>query len=318
MAGLLNDRISINGWHSLPIDLLQSIISCLRAQQENSLRHHKGLSVLCLVNKHWCQAVDESIRKLYLAKDIKRAGLFRLSQRFRYVTTLSLKDCNSDAVMVLPCFRSSLTHLYIKTYKEITKSAASAISSIRTLEHLTIWSTSLSDSTLQLVATLPSLGHLALTGSLNVTDDGMQIIGNCQAPIQSLELHGLCNVTDKGLMDLTQLTSLTFLDLSGCDRITDRGLKSLTGLPSLSELILYDCSRITNAGLNWLSVMTSLTHLDIGVESVPLGEKITDEDVQPLVGLSILKSLDIRGRDSITESGLSFLRQSMPQIVIVR
>ncbi len=107
--------------------------------------------------------------------------------------------------------------------------------------------------------------HLDLSGYKNLSDDQLQTILEQLkgTKIQSINLQGCSQLTNKGLEHFSKLASLTSLNLSGCPNITDEGIEHLSKLSSLTSLNLSGCHNITDEGLEYLSKLTSLSSLNL-------------------------------------------------------
>ena len=91
-------------------------------------------------------------------------------------------------------------------------------------------------------------------------------------------------VTDKGLIELSELFKLQSLNLSGTN-ITDAGLEQLKKLTKLQTLDLRN-TNITDAGLKHLKRLTKLRGLDLN------NTKVTEEGLEKLQ--TALPDCDIR------------------------
>jgi hypothetical protein len=101
---------------------------------------------------------------------------------------------------------------------------------------------------------LPALTSLVLEGVQGLTLDGLSAVGRLPS-LTYLTLHS-SNVTNAGLHQLRDRTSLTTLSLSNCSRVTDHGMRELSGLTALTTLYLADCSNVTKVdpGAAWLDL----------------------------------------------------------------
>ena len=70
--------------------------------------------------------------------------------------------------------------------------------------------------------------------------------------VTHLDLSGSSQVTDEGMRHLQKMPQLQGLNLSGC-RITDRGLENLRALPDLRRFEVYHQGSVTDAGAAHLS-----------------------------------------------------------------
>jgi hypothetical protein len=96
---------------------------------------------------------------------------------------------------------------------------------------------------------------------------------------------GECPITDAGLVHLSEMHKLHFLDLADNERITDAGLAHIRHLRSLSTLNLFGCS-ITDAGLVSLRTLSSLRRLIVD-ENI-LGDEAIRDVLEAIPGLRIL------------------------------
>jgi hypothetical protein len=70
-------------------------------------------------------------------------------------------------------------------------------------------------------------------------------------------------ITDKQVLELSNLTGLTNLNLAHCSNVTSEGLQTLSSLTALTWLNLAHCYNVTSEGLQTLSSLTALTTLDL-------------------------------------------------------
>jgi hypothetical protein len=68
-------------------------------------------------------------------------------------------------------------------------------------------------------------------------------------------------ITDKGLANLSNSRSISYIDLRGCTGMTDGGLLHLAKMPSLKTLRLGGCTGITSRGIEVFSELSG-----VGVE----------------------------------------------------
>ena len=169
----------------------------------------------------------------------------------------------------------------------------------------------ISDADVQLVATLPDLQWLRLSGA-GITDDSAKHLKG----LQRLKMLGLLftDMTNDGLACVENMTTLDALDLRGSARIGDPGLARLKKLTRLTTLKLQT-TNVTDAGLDHLQGMSALTTLALeqavltpaGLEKVgklfPKLEELSllgcatvdDDGVGRLAALRRLRRLSLRG-----------------------
>jgi Leucine-rich repeat (LRR) protein len=154
---------------------------------------------------------------------------------------------------------------------------------LKRLETLGIEYNGITDAGLRHLRTFPHLKHLFLKGNFQITDAGMETLGEMQ-----------------------QLESLDVMEIP----VSDRGVKYLAGLTNLRELHLRT-KKLTNVGLAHLQALGNLERLSI--ESA----RITDACVSDLKRLSDLQFLSLRGTQ-LSDVGLSSLQRALPNCQIKR
>lgn len=117
-----------------------------------------------------------------------------------------------------------------------------------------------------------------------------------------LDLRGSQRLTDKGLMQLSDLPSLEIAKLDNCHSIKGRGLAVLARSHHLHTLSLANCRRLTDEAI------INISHL-ISLESLSLDgcRCLTDRSVVAIRNLTQMKRLDLSQCDLITDSGLEEL-----------
>ena len=165
----------------------------------------------------------------------------------------------------------------------------------------------INDSEISCVAKLKHLKHLHLQYADDITDKGMEAIGN-MVGLESLCING-AEITDVGLMHLRNLKKLEYLDLNLHSlQISDAGMVHIGNMPALRHLCLAD-TQITDAGLSNLQSLTNLDELDLSANA------ITDAGLQYLKRLKKLKTLDLGGTQ-VTPDGIRELQKSLPNTKI--
>lgn len=120
--------------------------------------------------------------------------------------------------------------------------------------------------------------------------------------ITLLDLRGSQRLTDKGLMQLSDLTSLEIAKLDNCHSIQGRGLVALARSHQLHTLSLANCRRLTDEAIINISHLMSLEAL-----SLDGCRCLTDRSVVAIGNLTQMKRLDLSQCDLITDAGLEEL-----------
>jgi hypothetical protein len=135
-----------------------------------------------------------------------------------------------------------------------------------------------------------------------LTDKGMLAVSSL-ASLTFLALTYCRNITDEGMRAVSNCTTLKSLNLFGCDKLTDEDMRAVSSLPALTFLDIAWCNKVTNEGLRALSNCTALTELDIRQ-----CYKVTDEGVRALSSLPALTSLELRECPNVMAAGVQALR----------
>ncbi|CAJ1082552.1 uncharacterized protein si:ch73-173p19.1 [Xyrichtys novacula] len=229
----------------------------------------------------------------------------------------------TDATLaVLPTCVPQLRLLSIKQTKVKDVSALAQLSSLQTLN---LDGTGVTESSLEHLASHPTLTSLSLAGiSVNDGNQALQIISGLR--LTQLTLPGRHSVTDSGLSFLSRLCLLSELDLTDYTQVTDQGVSQLSTMSRLKKLSLSN-TQVTDAGLPSLrglqelqelcldrTAVTSrgvaeliicLPHLQVlGLASTQVGDTVVRRG---LIRCNHLVKLNL-SRTRITDHGLKFLK----------
>jgi hypothetical protein len=121
----------------------------------------------------------------------------------------------------------------------------------------------------------------------------------------SLDLRGSQQLTDKGLMQLFDLSNLEVAQLDGCFSIQGKGLVAFSMSNRLHSLSLANCRRLSDEAL------INISHLD-SLETLSLDgcRCLTDRSMVAIGSLFRLKKLDLSQCDLITDGGLENLENA--------
>ena len=117
-----------------------------------------------------------------------------------------------------------------------------------------------------------------------------------------LDLRGSQRLTDKGLVQLSDLPKLEIAKLDNCHSIQGRGLTALSRSHNLHTLSLANCRRLTDEAI------INISHLVL-LEALSLDgcRCLTDRSAVAIGNLVNMKRLDLSQCDLITDSGLKEL-----------
>jgi hypothetical protein len=118
-----------------------------------------------------------------------------------------------------------------------------------------------------------------------------------------LDLRGSQRLTDKGLLQLSDLSSLEVARLDNCFSIQGRGLVAFSLSRRLLSLSLANCRRLTDEAIVNISHLTSLEAL-----SLDGCRCLTDRSMVAISCLFRIKKLDLTQCDLISDEGLKELK----------
>ncbi len=207
---------------------------------------------------------------------------------------------------------SNLPYLKSLTIEGGTAATLEGIHSLTALQELTVRNANLRTADLLIVAALPSLEKLTLSGC------GLSGIDNL-AEAKNLQYLDLSNNAVRDFSALSFMTALTYLDLS------DNALTSLNAASGLTGLQTLKVAGNSLTSLSPISGCTSLKELDVssnslyslsGIEKLTALENLNAgdndlTDLTPVSGLTALHTLDVSD-NSLTDisclSGLNGLQ----------
>ncbi len=161
------------------------------------------------------------------------------------------------------------------------------------LESLALAQTHVTDSALEVVATLPALRELDLFFCEHFTDAGASQLRRAPG-LETLNVRGT-KISDSGVKFLTELKLLRKLDI-GITEIGDPSIELMESLPRLESLAIGG-NRIGEVGIASLRALKRLRHLDMsGAQVTDSGiwaVTVTDLNLSEIGALSGLESLNL-------------------------
>ncbi|KAJ8277031.1 hypothetical protein GJAV_G00070700 [Gymnothorax javanicus] len=246
-----------------------NLASCSKLT-DSCLQHITGLNSLSFLSLDHTKVSDAGMVKYLQSAPL---SLTQLSLNQTGVTDLTLT--------VLP---TSVPQLRLLSIKHTKVTSVSPLAELPGLQTLYLDGTSVTEESLEHLATHPSLSSLSIAG-IGVAD------GN-----RALQI-----VSD---LKLTQLT------LPGRHCVTDSGLAFLSRLSLLSELDLTDYTHVTDQGTTHLATMTRLKKLSLS------NTMVTDEGLLPLRSLQDLLELCL-DRTAVTSRGVAACVSGLPQLQVL-
>ncbi len=175
---------------------------------------------------------------------------------------------------------------------------------LRRVSQVTIQSANLKEYDLAVLADLPYLTYLSLSGPA-ATDASLEHVKNLKQ-LRCLKLMD-SNVSDEGLRCVSGLKSLEFLILDGTP-VTGAGMSHLRGLEKIDELYLQG-TNVTSACLEDLAAIKSLRVLRLENTRV-CGEGLVD-----LAKMPKLEIVSLQGTPT-SDADLKFLKQIPSHVLL--
>ncbi|XP_066448080.1 F-box and leucine-rich repeat protein 13 isoform X2 [Eleutherodactylus coqui] len=238
----------------------------------------------------------------------------------------------------------NLNHIYITDCQKITDIGLKALASLKNITVLNVADCiRISDPGVRQVVEGPSgnkIRELNLTNCLRVSDLSLLRIAQKCHNLNFLSLRFCENVTDSGIELLGNMTSLISIDISGTS-ITDQGLTALGAQSKIRELSVSECLGITDIGIQkFCHQSRDLEALDIShclqvtnstvktiafcckmLTSINMAgcPKITDVSFQYLSGgCRYLHIIDISGSIHLSDKALKYLQKGCSQLRTLR
>jgi len=210
---------------------------------------------------------------------------------------------------------------HICTPYELTDAEMAGIATLQTVNEMEIVGDLLTDAGLASIAKLRNLEVLHLEGTMMMTDDGLKVLATLPK-LRHLRLSG--PFTDRGLAYLAAAPSLKAMWLE-TPRATEEGLRHLSKIGSLERLCVPWLDHITDRSITYLKAMPKLVALGVGdawsgdagmtslasltdleVLAIKGGSNLTNNGLKPLAAMPKLRALQIY-HSQITEQGLPYL-----------
>ncbi|CAN0159865.1 unnamed protein product [Ascophyllum nodosum] len=253
--------------------------------------------------------MSKSVRTLNLAETaVRDEEVQTMSRELTGLTALNLDRCDVGDTSLRAL--SSMTQLERLNLADtgVTDAGMVHLATLTRLKDLNLFFCSISDSGLTSLTTLTGLKRLNLD-TRDVGDAGMVQLTSLRL-LETLDVFS-SSVTDSGVAEgLSWLPSLTSLEICS-GRLTDRGLLHLSRVRTLTRLNVSQNQGITAAGLRYIGSMTRLRELNLSSCS------ITPASLDSLAGLVKLESLAVFGC-RLGVSDLERLRGKMPNLKVVR
>ena len=175
----------------------------------------------------------------------------------------------------------------------VTESDLRRLEGLTSLTSLKLGQTHISDSSLELVASLPELRELDLFFCEHITDAGASLLRGA-TQLERLNLRGT-KISDSGVKFLTEIETLEVLDV-GITEISDSSVGLLEPLPNLKSLAIGG-NKIGESGIARLRSLRQLLRLDLsGAQVTDSGiwaVTVTDLNLDEIASLKNLESLNL-------------------------
>jgi hypothetical protein len=169
----------------------------------------------------------------------------------------------------IACLRNlpRLNHLDLYGSFSVGDEAVAGLKDCRLLKTLCVGSTGVSDKGLAYLKDLPELQSLNLIFNMSITNEGLAHLRNC-THLTALDLFGT-RVGDAGMAAVASIATLKELELDRTE-VTDKGLVNLQKLSSLTVLHLNKLSGVTDEGLAHLEQLKTLRSIQVANTGVTL------------------------------------------------
>jgi hypothetical protein len=154
-------------------------------------------------------------------------------------------------------------------------------------------------STSSLLAKSPAQDMPTLGSSSSVAVSSSSCL---TSQMTALDLRGSQRLTDRGLLQLTDLSRLEVAKLDHCHSLQGRGLLALARSHHLHTLSLQQCRRLTDEAVLNISHLVSLEHLNLAGCRC-----LTNVSLAAVADLVHLRALDLSQCDLLTDAGLDML-----------
>ena len=175
----------------------------------------------------------------------------------------------------------------------VTDADLQRLAGATSLVSLKLAQTHVSDSALEIVASLPALRELDLFFCEHITDAGASLL-RAASRMERLNVRGT-KISDSGVKFLTELQNLERLDI-GITEVSDASVGLLEALPGLRTLAIGG-NKIGEPGIASLRSLRELRHLDLsGAQVTDSGiwaVTVTDLNLDEVAALRGLESLNL-------------------------
>ncbi|XP_073429739.1 F-box and leucine-rich repeat protein 13 [Dendrobates tinctorius] len=201
----------------------------------------------------------------------------------------------------------NLNHIYIADCQKITDISLKNLASLKNIAVLNVADCiRISDPGVRQVVEGPSgnkIRELNLTNCLRVSDLSLLRIAQKCHNLNFLSLRYCENVTDSGIELLGNMTSLISIDISGTS-ITDQGLMALGAQSKIRELCVSECLGVTDIGIQKFCHQSK----DLEVLDISHCLQVTNNTVKTIAFCcKMLTSINIAGCPKITDISIQYL-----------
>jgi Leucine-rich repeat (LRR) protein len=186
----------------------------------------------------------------------------------------------------------------------ITGSCLASLRGSRSLEELQFYGSPLSAAGFENIGAITNLRDLYFN-QVDVRDRNLSDLRNLTGLTRLTLDYNQSKITDAGLVHLSGMTRLEWLDLTGC-KITGGGLASLQDMKQLKRLCL-GWTRVDDRGLEIIAGFLRLEHLELHQT------KITDAGLVHLRGLKNLRKLSV-SHTAVTPLAVKELEKAIPTL----
>lgn len=221
----------------------------------------------------------------------------------------------SDAFIATLATSTTLRDLCLTACSTLTSTSCLHLANAGRLTALRFRSSpTLDDRAVSHLAQLPTLTTLDLALSRHISDSSLTALSNPEAlpNLHRLTFSQCTNITDNGVIHLSQNHNVRVLDLSFCHHLTDMAVEALTRMLRLESLDIGGCRNVSDEAVRRLTRLPWLCRLGLS-RCVAL----TDRTAEALVKAANapLEFVDVRNCFAMSSEALEELNGACKQLL---
>ncbi len=229
----------------------------------------------------------------------------------------------------------SLEGLFLVNLENVTSGAVvKLIPSLTNLNSVMLSKQLVTDETVAQLRQLPKLQNIGFLDNDTLTDQGLYQLNGMN--FKSFGLSGMAKITDRGLQTFAKMSELEAFFLISCPNISDQGLVFLTDLANLKSITIGDCEKVQGRGFVTLKKHPKLEEIylsqntqladdclyyfsqvpSIKLISIDASELISDKGLLYLKPMTGLETLIISSCPKVTQAGIDDIKKTLSKCEI--